>query len=470
MTHTFGLLRSIDLKKEISSLSEHRGPGVLRRFNGFGHFTNLRSLRTLTEKKDFKVVYVVAYTAYYARETSHGYLSHSRRRCDLSFKVVSRFVKLERLDISFSHNLTEIHMQAISSLRNLTYLNLHDATSSQQPISVDSVCSALSCLINLTELVLPYFAFSEVTGYSIIGFTKLNPRRSKLKFLECLQSLKMIQILYLPPIFQQWEQLNVLPLLRELCISDADTYDLSRRTGSLSDHMWAVRDWVTRIDSFRAAITFRGKNLARKSFLSLAAGHTNSKDYVEFILSKPRNNPSLHVNFVPSDDLPPIFYASTAGALEALVAAGANINAVYSRVQLTPLVQMLRRHRQGPPATLVECALKCGADPVLGCALEEAINLGRKESFQLILDSMKGRILEYDQESLSRVFLEAFCLSSTNPSAQYFRLLRSAIGESHTQALARANDFGVLLGTLFRLNSILPTRTCHCHWDQFETP
>jgi hypothetical protein len=386
--------------------------------------------------------------------------------CRLDFSDVSHFANLERLDVSLSLDLTESHLEVIGSLRQLRYLNLSCSGLRNRNISVDSLCKALSPLTHLTELNLTCFIFSEQVNLPSTQSWSINGVRvgsrsclsvsSESKLLECLKGLKMLETLWLPSGIAAWGALNVLPALRELRLSAEDLSVLCSDFPIL-ECMDIVKDWVRRIDSFQAAFIFYQHDdysSSPTSFLSIVKSAKNSDIYIPFILSEIHSNASLGVNFVPEGGWPSIFDASLPGALAALVVAGANINDVDPYTSSTVLEFLLEK------APLVECALQYGADPMIGVPIEKAINRSYRESFNILLDSTKERILEYDEKSLAGIVQAALRQIFWSGASHYFDALAPIIGKRRMYGSAKSYE-AELLSRYSNTTSALPHQIEH---------
>jgi hypothetical protein len=455
LTHTFGLMRDLDLCGSISHFLNRHRSGRMGSFRGFCHLTNLRTLRTWTQAPVLGDAFVNFSSSNSDTRLCHCHvIDHTR---SVSFADLTRLVKLESLDISSNDNIDDSNLAAIANLGSLTSLNMSGCGKGGKA-SVEAVCNTLTSLRNLTDLDLKRFIFAEQVKpvepqqpQTMGGFTMFVSRHvepdsasedTKSRLVECLKGLATLQVLTLPQGVAQWESLKELPALRYLCLSEDDISHIVDQDADPEEVTEDLESWISRIEDFKIPILFQGTYGQKESLLCHVAG-SGKAELVSVVLAEPRTNPSLAINFSAFGGYTAVFNATTPEVVEALVAAGANINATSHSKSFgvyTPFRALLCR---GEP-DLVRVALEQGADPFIGVAITETMDQYTPEPFNLVWERMKDRILDYDDQTLAKIVMTAFKAAVERGHSLYLEKLLPVIGETRTHGFIKAEESSIV--------------------------
>jgi hypothetical protein len=360
------------------------------------------------------------------------------------FCELTRLTKLESLEITSDESFDDANLALISSISSLTSLNLSGCGFEGRATHF-ALCKMLNSLQNLKHLDLFNFVFGNQIREeklqhrgtsSLLAFRYgMSSGQTESLLIGGLKRLNFLEVLTLPSAMKDWESLIACPSLRYLCLAQADINHIFGGRYDAEKNMKEIDSWISRIDNFKAAVLFQASFGPKESLLCCAVS-SGKLELVSQVLSAPRVNPSLAVNFSAFGGHTSIFNANTVEILTALVDAGANVNATSVSTQrgvFTPLRAMITT---GIPS-LVKVALECGADPFVGAPLVESMSQATMESFCLLWDRVKARIFEFGDKELADIVVTAFKIVHERHFSFYWDTLIAAIGEPTASAYVK---------------------------------
>jgi hypothetical protein len=218
--------------------------------------------------------------------------------------------------------LNDSHLETISNLPNLTSLNLSAAGTDGQA-RLEAVCNTLSSLTSLRHLDLGEFIFAEQTKRPPRQWSPLGLENQS-RLIERLKCMSTLEILTLPSGIKDWAPLNELPSLKCLGLSEDDLQNVCDPVSQAvrSNALKILDSWILRIEAFKAPVLFQNMFGWKDSLLQRAVG-SGKLELVSRILSVPRKNPSLNVNFFAFGGQSLLVGVSNPKIIAALVDAGA---------------------------------------------------------------------------------------------------------------------------------------------------